>query len=614
MVQKQGKRLAALVCAGAVALTLLPAPARAAELNEVNLSEFMQGKTRSVSAGGSTLVLQEDGSLWGWGRANEGRLGNGGGYDASEVNLADGSTIYLRTLPEKVLDGVAALETSGGTSLALKEDGTLWATGLLLSQEAEATDRSALTYQETFAQVGENVVDMAYNHMVTSTRAEAENLDMLFWSENVIWMVKEDGSLWARWYRPALEGDLVTYTPEDELVMEDVAAVEAGEGCVLVLKEDGSVWTWGETGEVGQLGNGTRVAAEDRVDFFDGIAYEPVKILDDMASICAGEWFNAAIDAQGGLWVWGQTPMEASEEDYETQLEKTVWTTPRKVADGVSQVSQASNTGVAIVTEDGSLKIWGYFNPWTSSGTTDWTVPDIFAQPFTDTGVDGVASVYALGDGLYYITRDGALWRSCGGTDWGGASAPNQNPVQLTGLPAPGWQADGWAAESLTLAAASGLIPEELWNADLREEITRAEFAAVAVALYDAMGGYDTELSAENPFDDTDDPAVLRAYALGITTGTGAATFSPDAPLTREQAAAMLVRTYTTMEWNSVEQAPSLSFSDAGEISDWAADSVAFLAGKGILTGVGDNQFAPGRANQRQEAIVIALRMLEKLN
>ena len=76
----------------------------------------------------------------------------------------------------------------------------------------------------------------------------------------------------------------------------------------------------------------------------------------------------------------------------------------------------------------------------------------------------------------------------------------------------------------------------------------------------------------------------------------------------------MLVRTYTAMEWNSVEQAPSLSFSDAEEISDWAADSVAFLAGKGILTGVGDNQFAPGRANQRQEAIVIALRMLEKLN
>ena len=46
----------------------------------------------------------------------------------------------------------------------------------------------------------------------------------------------------------------------------------------------------------------------------------------------------------------------------------------------------------------------------------------------------------------------------------------------------------------------------------------------------------------DNPFTDTNDEYVLKAYALGITFGTSETTFTPNAEITREQMATMLTR------------------------------------------------------------------------
>ena len=171
--------------------------------------------------------------------------------------------------------------------------------------------------------------------------------------------------------------------------------------------------------------------------------------------------------------------------------------------------------------------------------------------------------------------------------------------------------ADAWAMESVKKAQAAGLIPASLQGADLTQTITRAEFAAVSVELYEAMSGKTAPTVTDNPFTDTSDPAVLQAYALGLTTGTSGTTFSPNANLTREQAATMLARVYTKL--GGKLEGGETAFADAGAISDWAAESVSFMSGKGILNGVGDNKFAPAQVNQRQEALTLAVRMLETL-
>ena len=65
-------------------------------------------------------------------------------------------------------------------------------------------------------------------------------------------------------------------------------------------------------------------------------------------------------------------------------------------------------------------------------------------------------------------------------------------------------------------------------------------------------------------------------------------------------------------------------FADDADISDWAKDSVYFMAANGIINGVGNNKFAPknvtsadeanGYANAtREQALIIAVRMVENL-
>ena len=196
------------------------------------------------------------------------------------------------------------------------------------------------------------------------------------------------------------------------------------------------------------------------------------------------------------------------------------------------------------------------------------------------------------------------------------------------------FQASTWAQNELAEANELNLIPDSLKNGDLTKSITREEFAEVSVKAYEALTGNKATPSSINPFKDTTNPEVLKAYALGITTGTSATTFEPNALLNREQAATMLTRTYkkaTIDGWTiaddskfPLEYTKSNTFADDKDISSWAKDSVYFMNANGIINGVGDNKFAPknttsaeeavGYANAtREQAIIIAVRMVENL-
>ena len=191
-----------------------------------------------------------------------------------------------------------------------------------------------------------------------------------------------------------------------------------------------------------------------------------------------------------------------------------------------------------------------------------------------------------------------------------------------------------WANEELEKADAMGLIPDCLDGADLTKPITRAEFAAVGVKVYEALAQTAAVPAAENPFTDTTDAEVLKAYNVGITDGIAADKFAPDTLLNREQAATMLTRVYkkVSMEgWTLAtdgEFALSYTmpepFADDDKISGWAKDSVYFMKSQSILDGVGDNKFAPRATTSaeeaigyaqatREQALLIAVRMVENL-
>lgn len=199
---------------------------------------------------------------------------------------------------------------------------------------------------------------------------------------------------------------------------------------------------------------------------------------------------------------------------------------------------------------------------------------------------------------------------------------------------APWSNASSWATEELGKADELGLIPDRLRGADLTKPITRAEFAAVSVKVYEALAGVPALPAVTNPFTDCDDIEVLKAYNVGVTVGTSPTEFSPDQLLNREQAATMLTRVFkrvTMPGWTmatdgqfKLSYTQPARFTDDALISDWAKDSVYFMAANGIINGLGDGKFGPrnttgdeearGYANAtREQALLIAVRMVTNL-
>ena len=182
------------------------------------------------------------------------------------------------------------------------------------------------------------------------------------------------------------------------------------------------------------------------------------------------------------------------------------------------------------------------------------------------------------------------------------------------------YEFSAWAGNDIENAVSLGIIPENM-DTDLTTPISRADFAAVAVKAYEKMSGK-TLTTGPNPFNDSSDSYVLKAYNGDIVAGTSSNTFSPRNNLTREQAAAMLTRAYKKTvfsDWSlkndySLAYSSSSRFSDHEDIRPYARESVEYMASKGVINGMGNNMFSPSGTLTKEQAIAIACRMYDKLD
>ena len=184
-------------------------------------------------------------------------------------------------------------------------------------------------------------------------------------------------------------------------------------------------------------------------------------------------------------------------------------------------------------------------------------------------------------------------------------------PFTISGaMKTSGWAQDLNIAEK---AAEYGLIPDSLKGADWTKPITRAEFAAVSVKLYENLSGTKAVAAATNPFTDTKDAEVLKAYNTGLMVGVSADKFDPKTILNREQAATALTRvlkrtyipgwTFATDGNYTLNFKQPAKFTDDAKISDWAKPSVYFMVANNIIAGVGNNTFAPKNTTAAEEAL-----------
>ena len=172
-----------------------------------------------------------------------------------------------------------------------------------------------------------------------------------------------------------------------------------------------------------------------------------------------------------------------------------------------------------------------------------------------------------------------------------------------------------WAKDEITEANALSLVPETLKGQDLSLPVTRAEFAAIALSLYEVLSNTETP-DAVTPFTDisgnVNKTDIEKAYSLDITVGTSATTFEPNININREQLATMLCRTikkYKFSDWTYetdsdyyLDSEGVKKFLDDNLISDYAKPSVYYLVKMGIINGIDDTHFAPNNTTREEKA------------
>ncbi len=145
--------------------------------------------------------------------------------------------------------------------------------------------------------------------------------------------------------------------------------------------------------------------------------------------------------------------------------------------------------------------------------------------------------------------------------------------------------------------------------------ITREQFAELIVALYAKSQNIEKDdiIVTNNPFNDTKNMDVQRAYELGIVKGKRQNTFDANAFITREELAVMLVR-FLKLKKISISTNNDLDlYSDKDDISAWAFDALAYCNQEKIMNGF-NRQLMPKNKARVEDVIVMLNRIANKYN
>jgi|GEM_PF-1238032 len=210
-------------------------------INLSNVVSFDQGYSSDHN-----LVVKEDGTVWAWGYNDSGQLGNGTTstrYSTTPVQVVGAGASGFLT-------NVKAATAGDGWSVAVKNDGTVWAWGGngwgMLGTGAGNQGEGGIAYSTTPVQVHDDAGGF----------------------------------------------------------LQNVTAVSAGMDHTLALKTDGTVWGWGGSGW-GQLGNGTTGNHYGSSNTY--YISHPVQAsgLTDVKSICASNAFSVVLKNDGSVWTFG---------------------------------------------------------------------------------------------------------------------------------------------------------------------------------------------------------------------------------------------------------------------------------------------------------------------
>ena len=199
----------------------------------------------------------------------------------------------------------------------IDDDNVLWGVGD--NSDGQLGNGNRSSYESTPQKMAENVihVDGAAFFVIYLT----ENGELYGAGANQNGLMGLENPFGKEWI---YYDDIVAATPV--LLMSDVKYARASQSGIVALKNDGSVWWWGEI----------RTTSAKHPDDTIGCSYsEPTKMLDDAIYVTCGYFCMAAIKEDGTLWTWGNNTFGSCGYDSKNQdfIEE-----PVKVLDDVKMV------------------------------------------------------------------------------------------------------------------------------------------------------------------------------------------------------------------------------------------------------------------------------------
>lgn len=287
----------------------------------------------SIDAGTTfSLALKNDGSVWAWGDNTNGACGDGT-YETRfapvQVYGPDSVTFF---------DNVQDIAAGNQVALALKNDGTVWSWGSGYRGVAGVNDPNGIHH--------------LYPVQVTGTDGIGflENIIEIEVSDYSAYALKSDGTVWA-WGEnmDAQLGDGTTinrFAPIQIPELTDVVHITAGTSCAYAIKSDGTVWGWGGN-DYGKLGTGT----------LDFTYSTPVQMLgvESAVAVAAGQHFVVILNNEGGVFTCGNN---SDGQLGDGTVEDRSIADPVPGLSSIAEISAGGKTSL-VMDNDGNLFAWG---------------------------------------------------------------------------------------------------------------------------------------------------------------------------------------------------------------------------------------------------------------
>jgi hypothetical protein len=264
------------------------------------------------------------------------------------------------------------------------------------------------------------------------------------------------------------------------------------------------------------------------------------------------------------------------------------------------------DTSVKLVWKDGSTNESGFQVERVLKGGSSWTqVASVEANglAYTDTGLKA-GSIYYYRVRAYNNYGVSAYTNELMITTAKASTTPPITVPKYNSTPSV------WAIEEVEKAKAASLTVDSLLS-EYNKPITRAEFSELVIKLYEKATGKVAIVVSPNPFTDTNNEAVLKAYSAGIINGVSADKFSPNANVTRQEMSVMLQRELLAVKPDGefeVSDDYAVVFTDQSKIATWAIGAIRFMNQEGIVNGIGSGNIDPIGNATREQAIIMVYR------